>query len=259
MLRPRVATMLGTLCVGASLVSSAHAEDLFEIQVFHSPIVAPTHFDLELHSNYAAAGPSVVPKGEVSSAGVLYEMIEPSYGIAPGWEVAAHIQQAFRPDGVLVWGGNKLRVMGMFTDDDPRARWRFAVNLEGGYQPRRFDPAQWGLELRPVVEWTEGAFDVDLNPVVAAPLGGDDAGIPQLQPSVALRVVLGDLLKLSAEYYAQLGPISRMPPVELERHYLFETVDVLRWREWIIHIGVGEGLTTASTRFVATSLVGRHF
>jgi hypothetical protein len=104
MLRPRVATMLGGLCVGASLASSARAEDLFEIQVFHTPIVAPKHFDVELHSNYAALGSSVVPHGDVSTQGFLYEMIEPSFGIAPGWEIGGHIQQAFRSDGVLVWG-----------------------------------------------------------------------------------------------------------------------------------------------------------
>jgi hypothetical protein len=91
------------------------------------------------------------------------------------------------------------------------------------------------------------------------PLGADSAGIPQLQPALALRLLFAGLVQPSVEYYAQLGPVSHFVPLAWQRHYIFETIDVVRWREWIVHIGVGEGLTSASSRFIVTSLLGHHF
>jgi hypothetical protein len=50
----------------------------------------------------------------------------------------------------------------VFTGEDPRVHWHLALNLEGGYQPARFDPARWGFEVRPIIEWVVGALHVDL-------------------------------------------------------------------------------------------------
>jgi hypothetical protein len=50
-----------------------------------------------------------------------------------------------------------------------------------------------------------------------------------------------------------------VPPLAHQRHYVFETVEVVRWPEWIVHAGVGEGLTSASTRWIVTSIVGHVF
>ncbi len=255
----RGAALLGAIGAMASFAPSARAEDLFEVQVFHARVVPRGHVDVELHTNYAAVGPRRIARGEVSSNGTLYELLEPSYGIAPGWEIAAHVQQAFRPDGTLLWGGEKLRVMKLFNPEDEGGEWHFALNAEGGYQPERFDPARWGVEVRPILEWTPGVVDIDLNPIVAVPLAGEDAGIPQLMPAISLRLALGAIVQPSIEYYAELGPLTHMTRADIQRHYVYETLDVVRWRAWILHAGIGQGLTRSSTTFVATTILGHIF
>jgi hypothetical protein len=47
--------------------------------------------------------------------------------------------------------------------------------------------------------------------------------------------------------------------LESARHYVFETVDLARWSEWIVHVGAGEVLTPASTSWIVTSIVGHVF
>ena len=48
-------------------------------------------------------------------------------------------------------------------------------------------------------------------------------------------------------------------PHSEERHYAFEVVDVVRWPEWILHAGPGEGLTPASTWLIVTTILGQVF
>ena len=254
------ASALALSIVGAS--QAAHAEDLFEIQVFHARVAPYQHFQLELHSNYAGDGATVTTPPEASTSGVLYEMLEPSYGFAPRWEVGAHLQQSLRPDGTVDWGGAKLRAMVLLTEphsDVETTVFHFAINVEGGYQPARIDPARWGTEIRPVIDWTRAWFDVDVNPIIAFGWSGDHAGVPQLQPAASVRATIAETVAPGVEYYAQLGPLSDIPPVAEQRHYVFQTVDVVRWPEWIVHLGFGEGLTSASTRWIVTSILGHVF
>ncbi len=256
----RLIRFASVLLFASAIARDARAEDLFEIQVFHARVTRQGTFGAELHSNYGAAGARVTPEGEASTKGVLFQLIEPSYGVARGFEIAAHLQHAFRPDGTVDWGGAKLRAMYLLTPGvDGADGWHLAINAEGGYMPRRFDANRWGMEVRPVVEWTHGALDIDFNPMIAIPFGAERPGVPELQPAVSTRYALAGVVSPSLEYYAQLGPVTDMRGIAGQRHYVFETLDVIAWPHWILHGGVGQGLTAASTKWIVTVLVGRLF
>lgn len=237
---------------------AARAEDLFEIQVFHARVNPEGHPGVELHSNWVARGALRTPDGEASTQRVLYEMVEPTYGFARGWEIGAHFQQSFGPDGAPRWGGAKLRVMTLLPDAHGAAL-HLALNVEGGFQPAHIDRARWSTELRPVIEWVLGRFDLDFNPIIAFAWRGEHAGVPQLQPAVSARYTVGDAVAPGAEYYAQLGPVTGFPALRDQRHYVLATADVVLWPEWILHGGAGRGLTDASSHWVVTSIVGHIF
>lgn len=238
------------------LTKNASADDLFEIQVFHVRVDEPDQIGIELHSNYVVAG---VPRDppENSSNHVLYEMIEPTWGFAKGWELGAHIQQVVTPNGVE-WGGNKLRIMAIVPTPETFPI-HLAANVEGGYDPPAFDPGRSALEVRPVAELRLGAFDFDLNPVLAFSGRGAHAGVPRFEPSGAVRYNLFHTVDLSAEYYAELGQVNGFAPLPRQRHMILEAVDLVRWPSWIVRAGIGEGLTSSSNGFVVTTMLGHFF
>jgi hypothetical protein len=250
-------TIASLLAVTTSFafVRDAAADDLFEIQVFHVRVDEPGQVGAELHSNYVLSGVAR-ESPELSPNHVLYEMVEPTWGFAKGWELGAHIQTAVRPSGVE-WGGNKLRIMAIV----PTASTfpiRFAANFEGGYDPPAYDPGKSALEIRPIAEMRLGPFDFDLNPVLATNGEGARAGVPRLEPSGAVRFALLHTVDLSVEYYAALGPLNGFLPLDKQSHTIFEAVDLVRWPHWVVRAGIGEGLTESSNGIIFTTMLG-HF
>ena len=177
--RLTIATLLAATSTFVS-VRGAFADDLFEIQVFHVRVDDPGQVGAELHSNYVVSG-AARDAPELSPNHVLYETVEPTWGFAKGWELGAHIQSAVRPTGVE-WGGNKLRIMAI-VPTPASFPIRFAANFEGGYDPPAYDPGKSALEIRPIAEMRLGAFDFDLNPVLATNGEGAHAGVPRFEPS----------------------------------------------------------------------------
>ena len=85
---------------------------------------------------------------------------------------------------------------------------------------------------------------------------GAARGWPSFEPALSALLVLDGLLSVGLEYYGDLGPIDEPSPAGAEQHYLFEVVNVLRWRRIELNFGVGEGLTAASNPFVVKMILG---
>lgn len=232
------------------------ADDLFEIEVFHVRVNQPMQFGTELHSNYVVSGAARDPP-ELSPNHVLYELVEPTFGIASNWEIGAHLQEAIRPTGPD-WGGARLRTMVILPTPDSFPL-RFGGNFEGGYTPPEYGPATWDFEFRPIAEWRLGGFDIDLNPILDVPFDGPSPGVPRFEPAAAVRYTLLDTLDLGAEYYASYGPVSRFDPVAKQGQYVFETLDLVRWPAWRARVGLGEGLTAGSNPLTVTTIFGHFF
>lgn len=234
----------------------ARADDVFEIEVFHAKVNDPGVFGAELHSNYVASG-AARDAPELPPNHVLYQMLEPTFGLTKGWEIGAHLQAAVRPSG-LDWGGAKLRTMLLIPVPETWP-FRFGINFEGGYVPPSYDPGTWMFEVRPIAEWRIASFDIDLNPVVTFNFEGPSAGVPRFDPAAAMRYTLFATIDVGLEYYASFGPLSGFSPTEKQGHYVFETLDLVRWPAWIVRAGLGEGLTSASNPFTVTTKLGHLF
>jgi len=252
----------GVLAAATILIapSAARAVDPFEIQVYDGTVGGPGSVGIELHANTVVSGQRTAVPPELPSHHQSHFTLEPAFGITDWWEAGAYFQTALLPDGSFAYAGIKLRSK---LAAPPRAGspFHWAVNFEVSRVPERWDADRWGAELRPIATWSgaRGVLYASVNPIVDFGLAGQGRNeAPSFEPAVAIRLVRAELGAIGLEYYANFGPIGRWLPAGAQEHYLFEVIDVLRWKWLELNAGVGEGFTDGSNHFIAKMIVGVH-
>ncbi len=238
--------------------SRARALDAFEIQVYDGTADAAGRPGLELHANTVASGQRNAVPPELPSNHQTHLTLEPSLGITRWWEVGMYLQTTVLPDGTYAYSGLKLRSK-FVRPGWPSERLRWGVNIELSDLPPGYDPTRWGAEVRPILAYTtpNGRFAFAFNPILDLDLSGAAAsGWPSFEPALSALFVVDGLLSAGLEYYGDLGPIDSPFPASVQQHYLFEVLNVLRWRRLELNLGVGEGLTAASNPLVLKMIVG---
>jgi hypothetical protein len=238
----------------------ARAVDPFEIQVYDATTNPPLAAGIELHFNTVASGLQSAPPPELPPNHQTHLTLEPSLGLTSWWEVGAYLQTAIGPGAGFDFAGVKLRSK-VALPAAPGSPFGWALNAEVSWLPAAYDAARWGAELRPIATAlvAGGRLYFGINPILDWELAGAAAaGTPALEPAATALFMIPDLLSLGLEYYANLGQIGRWLPLDGQEHYLFEVVNVYRWKRWEINAGVGEGLTAASNRLVFKAIVGFH-
>jgi hypothetical protein len=238
--------------------SVARAVDPFEIQVYDGTLADPGTLGAELHANTVVAGQRTTEPPELPMHHQSHFTLEVAYVLTPVWEVGAYFQTAVLPDGSFEYAGDKLRTKFVVPvrADSP---FHFGVNVELARIPEHFDRNVWGAELRPIATWSSpgGALYASINPIVDLALDGLDRNdAPSFEPAATLRYVRAQWFSIGLEYYAGLGPIGSWLPARDQEHYVYEVIDVLRWKRVELNLGVGQGLTAASNDFVAKMIVG---
>jgi hypothetical protein len=237
----------------------ARALDAFEIQVYDGTADPPGVPGIELHVNTVVSGQREAPPPELPLDHQTHLTAEPSFGVTRWWEVGAYLQTTIRSDGGYDYAGVKLRSKLVRPNAAATDRARLGVNLELSKLPPSYDRDRWGAEVRPIVAYTTpgGRFAFAFNPILDFSLAGNDASAsPSFEPALSALVVAEGLLSGGVEYYGDLGSIDHLQALRAQQHYLFEVINVLRWRRVELNAGVGEGLTAASNPFVAKLILG---
>jgi len=238
----------------------ARAVDPFEIQVYDGTVGDPGRPGIELHANSVLDGHRDAVAPELPSHHQSHLTAEPAVAITGWWEIGMYLQSAILGDGTFEYAGNKLRTK-LVLPPRPASPFRWGVNLEVSRLPEHYDRDRWGAEIRPIATWTSpgGRLYASINPIVDFSLAGAGAGDgPSFEPAVATYYVIEGLLSAGLEYYASFGPIGDWLPATAQEHYLFEVINLLRWKRLELNVGVGEGLTDGSNPFVAKMIVGVH-
>jgi hypothetical protein len=240
------------------LAREAHALDPFEIEVYDATTNGPGVPGIELHVNSVLSGLRTALPPELPPNHQTHFTLEPSFGLTTWWELGGYVQFALRADGAFDYAGVKLRTKFVRppTGDSP---FGVGVNLEISRLPETYDRDRWGGEIRPIATAATrgGRLFFSVNPIIDLSLAGPEAHrAPSLEPAATALYVIGDLCSVGLEYYANLGPIGDWLPANEQQHYLYEVVNVLKWRRWEINLGLGEGLTEASNRLVGKMIVG---
>jgi hypothetical protein len=233
---------------------SSHAQT-DEIQVYNAEIAAPGVFNLTVHNNYTPDGRATAgyPGGIVPNH-ALNGVPEWAYGVADWFEAGLYLPlYSIGGNGALTYNGFKVRTL-FVTPDAANQRFFYGVNFEFSWNTAHWDPSRHTQEIRPIIGWHLGAFDIIVNPI----LDNSYQGISRLDFAPATRVAynLDKKWAIAAEEYADFGPLRAFYSPPRQQHQLFGVFDY-NGTPWTIEGGVGLGLTGATDHLVLKLILSR--
>jgi hypothetical protein len=229
------------LLLGAPAVATAQTD---EIQVYDAEISAPGQLNLTWHNNFTPSGREtpVFPGGIVPNR-ALNGVPEWAYGITDWFEAGLYLPVYTRTEnGALLFDSTKLRAL--FVVPDARARsFFYGVNFELSYNTPHWEPSRFSGEIRPIIGWRFGPYDLIVNPI----LDTDFNGLAKLDFAPAVRAAwnVNRRMALALEEYADFGPLDHLRSGAQQQHTLFGVLDYGSSSNGL-ELGIGRGLTRAS-------------
>ena len=235
--------LLYLLLAGAAPVAAA--QDPFEIQVYEYDLVPKGKFNLETHINRVA-------KGDMKGQNHL--TFELTRGVTENFEMAAYLVTSTRPGVNGELAGWRLRPRWKVPEN--KLPFKFSISTEFGFPKKDYEPVDWTLEIRPIMEWAWGKTQLDVNPVFGRAFGGPvDEGF-DFEPGVRLGYTLNPKVDLSMEYYASTGEITDPLPFDSEVHQFFPGADIQLAPNIVWNVGIGVGATNAGNTLVYKMRLG---
>jgi hypothetical protein len=243
----------------ALCATPASAQDNYEIQVYGSDLVEPSHTMVELHSNFTIDGTKQITNGVYPTNHAEHETIEITHGFSDWFEVGFYIFTSERSGQGVQWVGDHIR---------PRFRipkkWHWPVDVsvsnELGYQRRQFSTDTWTWELRPIVDKKMGKWYWSINPTFDKSLHG----LTQNQgwifsPNFKFSYDFTPKVAGGLEYYGSVGPATGFLPIHQQQHQVFPAIDLNLAPQWEVNFGVGWGLTGATDHLIMKGIIGYRF
>jgi hypothetical protein len=233
----------------------ARAQDPFEIHVYEYETLKPLRFTLEQHLNVWAMGSKEFDGTAAPSNDQLHMTYELTGGITK--QVSVGFMQL---NGVIPGRGFEYAGWRVLPHFYAPKSWHLPLDVglvaEFSFVQPQFLADTRHVELRPILERTAGAFQLDFNPVFARTLHGP--GVRNgwsFEP--AARLAYGEKsvrVRPYLEWYAETSPV--------QVHQLYPGVDLDLGHNIVWSLGVGAGLTSEPPRLVIKSHLefefGRH-
>lgn len=234
--------LFSLLMIGPWVVVDVEAQG-DEIQVYDGSLAPVGVFNLTVHNNFTPNGidrPAF--PGAVTSDHSINGVPEWAYGVAPWFEAGLYLP-LYSNDRALGWilDGFKLRALFAVPNAEDH-RFFYGANFEFSINSKHWSTHRISSEVRPIIGWHLGRFDLIANPI----LDTDYDGIKNLEfaPSTRLAFNLTKHWAVSAEEYSEMGPLHGFVPAYAQSHQLFGVVDYVGAIE--LQVGAGYGLTEAS-------------
>lgn len=232
----------------------AHAQT-DEIQVYDARIAAPGVFNLTWHDNYTPSGRTVpdYPGGTVPNH-ALNGVPEWAYGVTNWFEAGLYLPlYTLTGDGDLRFDGFKVRLL--FVSPDAASReFFYGVNFEFSYNSAHWEQNRYTQEIRPILGWHLGRFDVIVNPILDSAYKG--FGALDFAPATRVAYNFNKTWALAAEEYDDFGPVRGFLPANRQEHQLFAVLDY-GGEPWSVEAGVGFGMTAATDHVVIKLILSR--
>lgn len=247
--------LLGVL---AMLVAASAGAQTDEIQVYNGTIAGPGEFELTLHSNYTPVGHRTPDfPGGIASEKSINGAVEFAYGLNPNLELGAYAPvYSITSDGQWVFEGAKLRASWVTANAGER-EFFYGVNVEVSWNLPRWSPMRTGAEVRPIVGWRLGAWDLIFNPIFDSNFNGGRQA--RFAPAERVDYNANARWTYGLELYSDLGELHRFDGVAQETHALFGVVDFAPNPENSIELGLGRGLTSATDQWVVKLILNHSF
>jgi hypothetical protein len=227
-----------------------------EIQVYTGDLAPVGVFNLTLHNNFTPKGITTPAfDGAVVADKSLNGVPEWAYGVTPWFEAGLYLPLYSRDDHGEGWGLNGFKLRSLFAVPHAADRkFFYGANFEFSINAKRWDPNRFSSEVRPIIGWHLGQWDVIVNPI----LDTEYDGFKNLDfaPSTRVAYNLSPKFALAAEEYADYGPLHDLAPKSDQGHQLFGVFDYSA-NGLDIEGGIGFGLTNA-TDDVTLKLILSH-
>lgn len=245
-IRPRLAA---AAAMAISLMTARPAKALTdEIQVYDAEITEPGKFNLTWHNNYIVSG-SETPEfpGGIVPHHALTGVPEWAYGVTDWFEAGLYFPvYTIANGGQAYFDSVKLRALFVVPNAHERT-FVYGVNFEFSRNADHWDTSRHSAEIRPILGWHYGKFDLIFNPILDSSFDGFD----NLEFVPALRIAYNAWQKwtFALEHYADLGPVHKLLPSDQQEHTLYAVLDY-NGSPTSIEIGIGKGLTDVSAATV---------
>jgi hypothetical protein len=226
-----------------------------EIQVYNGQIAEPGTSNLTLHNNFALDGQRspAYPSGLVPDH-TLNGVAEWAYGVRPWMEAGLYLPlYSYVAGGPLVFNGFKLRAL-FVNPDNASEPFFYGVNFEFSYNAAHWDANRYTQEIRGIVGWHLGSWDLIVNPT----LDNSYKGWGQLEfaPSTRLAYHANGTWTLAAEEFGDFGHLEKFAPIDTQTHQLFGVLD-FSGHPWSVEFGIGFGLTRATDKTALKLILNR--
>jgi hypothetical protein len=229
-----------------------------EIQVYNAEIAPPGTIELTIHSNYTPIGrPQPDFPGGVVPNHSLNGAFEWAYGATDFLELGVYLPvYTITNQGTPQFDGGKIRTLWVVPNAHERTFF-YGVNFELSANTGHWDAHRIGLEIRPIVGWHLGRWDIILNPIIDTAFDG--AGNAHFAPAERIAYNLSDKWAVAVEHYADFGPVRAFPPSSQQYHEVFGVGDYQFNEGNSVEFGVGRGITAGSDRLILKLIFNHSF
>jgi hypothetical protein len=227
-----------------------------EIQVYDAEIAAPGQLNLTWHNNFTPSGRTepAYPGGIVPDH-ALNGVPEWGYGVTTWFEAGLYLPvYTLTGEGELLFDSAKLRALLVVPDAHDRTFF-YGINFELSYNTPHWEPTRFSGEMRPIIGWRFGRWDLIVNPILDTDFAGG-VGNLDFAPCVRLAYKVSSKLGFALEEYAEFGPLQHLLPSSQQSQTLFAVLDYGAGGNGI-EFGVGRGLTPASDAWVIKLMLMR--
>ncbi len=247
-------------CILAMLAAArpSQAIDFYEIQIYDTDTAPAGHLELELHSNTTTTATGYLAKSQIDVY-QIHETLEATYGVVRWLEVGQYLCTAKLSNGDYEYSGSRTKV---HFGIPQTFEWpvQFGGNIELDYMRHAAEENPMTLELRPIVGSSFKGFRLVGNFVFEDPFSGPGAhrGF-QFEPQGELVYKLNDWLSPAIEYYGDMGSIQPLAKVQEQQHFIVPALNFDFLPQLELNLGVGIGVTRASSGIFLKSIVGWTF
>ena len=245
--------LLALASIAAPLTSQA-ADD--EIQVYGNDLNEAGELGQELHMNYVHRGSTDKAWPQQLPDNHMFRVTsETSYGFGHNLDGALYLPfikadgEDFRLDGAKV----RLRYMQRVDGDG----FFWGVNGELGRVSLRTVENHWNAELRPVLGWHEGNWELVANPVIDWAMS-ENRGPATFSPALKLAYSVLPDLAVGVENYSDFGPANNRLSNGQLAHTTYLALDG-KIAHHDFNFGIGHGVGLMTDKWVVKGIVGFEF
>ena len=212
-------------------------------------------FNLTWHNNYTPRGIKTPAfPGALTSDQSLNGVTEWALGVTDWFEAGLYLPlYSIDKNRGGTLNGWKLRTL-FAVPDAAHRMFFYGVNFEFSFNSKHWDSSRFTSEIRPIVGWHLGQWDLFINPI----LDTSYDGVKNLDfaPSLRLAYNISENWAVAAEHYADFGPVRKFLPGSEQSHQLFAVMDY-SGEPFDVEAGVGFGLTNASDHLTLKLILSR--